>query len=538
MLRRAALFLAVGLGLAGTARGQPRDQRAYLQDIEVEPYFLGMARVRVFASFLRISGDLIEGFKPEELVLTANNRPLKFPPGILKFSYIGEPIDVVLVVQVTKSYAEALEQLEQPIADLLSDLGKSVKGSKVAIVTYGAEATQVSRFVEPQAAKRAFSKKVIAEDDPALPRLKEGVDKAKRLLRDSKAPRKLMVIIGDGRSGDAGGIDRDSFGKQESKLPKELTDAGIVVDTIAYDPSGRRGSYMLNLGQLSRLTNGFPRLAIEAESIKAKVASLQNELKSQLVATYFVPLEEVSGKTLKLQCKSARLCGYEKGEDALETNAAKAFVTCGGGKACDGLAVCVAGECVTQTMAPPSSGVGVWLAVLGLVAGGGGVAFVLLKRKKKEQAPAAAPPPGPPPSVVAPVLPDFSNIPYLKDYKYQLPPGVVAAPAPAPPPQVAPPVAARVSSLLILSGPRTGQQWPIRHGFNIGKAPGVDLLIDDGFASSHHAQIHVDGGGGATLVDMGSTNGTFVNGVRVSTVRLTHGAAIRIGQTEMRFLQG
>jgi hypothetical protein len=533
------MLVAIGLalGAVGTARAQQRDQRAYLQDVEIEPYFLGLARVRVFASFLRLSGDLIEGFKADEMVLTANNKALKYPPGVMKFSYVGEPVDVVLVVQTTKSYAEALEQLEQPIGDMLTDLGKSLKGSKVGIITYGREATQVSPLQEPPKAKRAFAKKVIAEDDPAPPDLKDGVDKAKRLLRDSKAPRKVMVIIGDGRSGDSGGIDRDEFGKKESKRPKELNDAGIIVDTVAYDPSGRRGSYMLNLGQLSRVTNGFPRLAIEAESLKAKIASLQNELKSQLVLTYYVPLDEVAGKTVKLQCKSAKLCGFEKGENPLETNATKAVLTCGGAKGCEDHAVCIGGECVAQTMAAPGSGAGLWIAILGLLAGAGGVAVVVLKRKKKEQA-VAAPPPGPPPSVVMPVLPDYSNIPYLKDYKYQLPPGVVAAPAPARPAAVAPAIASRVSSLLVLSGPRAGQQWPLRHGFNIGKAAGVDLLIDDGFASSHHAQIHLDGGGGATLVDMGSTNGTFVNGVRVSTVRLTHGAAIRIGQTEMRFLQG
>jgi hypothetical protein len=543
VLRRTAWWFVVGLalGLSATARGQQRDQRAYIQDVEVEPYFLGMARVRVFASLLRLNGDLIEGFKPEELVLAVNNKAMKYPPGLLKFAHVGEPIDVVLVVQITKSYAEAIDVLEQPIADLLSDLGKSLKGSRVAIVTYGAEATQVSSFVEPQRARRAYAKKVIAEDEPALPHLKEGVDKAKRLLRESKAPRKVMVVIGDGRSGDSGGLDRDAFGKQESKLPKELSDAGIVVDTIAYDPSGRRGSYMLNLGQLSRVTNGFPRLAIEAESLKGKVASLQNELKSQLVATYFVPKDEVAGKTVKLECRSAKLCGYEKGEEPLTTNAVKALLTCGGGKACDELAVCIAGECITQSNEAPGGHLGLWLAIVGLVLGAGGVGVVVLRKKKQEQAaPVAAA--APPPSVQMPVLPDYSNIPYLKDYKYQLPPGAVAQPAPAPAPAArpaaAPPAAARVASLLILSGPRTGQQWPLRHGFNIGKAANLDLVIDDGFASTHHAQIHLDGGGGVTLVDMGSTNGTFVNGVRISTVRLTHGAAIRIGQTEMRFLQG
>src|SRR5262249_56471556 len=96
----------------------------------------------------------------------------------------------------------------------------------------------------------------------------------------------------------------------------------------------------------------------------------------------------------------------------------------------------------------------------------------------------------------------------------------------------------RVSSLVIVPGPRSGQQLPLRHGFTVGKAPNSDLVIDDGYASGRHAQFTLDGSGGVVLTDLGSTNGTFVNGVRATQMQLTHGASIRIGQTEMRFLQG
>ena len=99
------------------------------------------------------------------------------------------------------------------------------------------------------------------------------------------------------------------------------------------------------------------------------------------------------------------------------------------------------------------------------------------------------------------------------------------------------PTAQGAGWFLIMSGPRQGQHVPLRHGFSIGKAPGNDLLIDDGFTSSRHAQVVIDHSG-FNLVDIGSTNGTFVNGVRSMQAHLVHGTSVRIGQTELRFLKG
>jgi pSer/pThr/pTyr-binding forkhead associated (FHA) protein len=90
--------------------------------------------------------------------------------------------------------------------------------------------------------------------------------------------------------------------------------------------------------------------------------------------------------------------------------------------------------------------------------------------------------------------------------------------------------------LLILSGPRAGERLPLRNGFMIGKAPTCDLVIDDGYTSTHHAQLALDHTGTYHLYDMGSTNGTFVNGVRQAQAAMAHGVALRIGSVEIRFL--
>jgi pSer/pThr/pTyr-binding forkhead associated (FHA) protein len=113
-------------------------------------------------------------------------------------------------------------------------------------------------------------------------------------------------------------------------------------------------------------------------------------------------------------------------------------------------------------------------------------------------------------------------------------PGAPGVAAPAAVPQAPPggPV------LILLGGPAAGTRLPVRHGFNVGKAPGNDLdLSHDSYASSHHAQI-LNEGGAWIVHDRDSTNGTFANGVRITQQRLDHGMAIRFGSTEVRFWVG
>jgi FHA domain-containing protein len=62
-------------------------------------------------------------------------------------------------------------------------------------------------------------------------------------------------------------------------------------------------------------------------------------------------------------------------------------------------------------------------------------------------------------------------------------------------------------------------------------------LSEDEFASSAHARIEPRHDG-AYLVDRGSTNGTYVNGIRIdSPHRLEAGDLVRIGETQLRYEQ-
>jgi adenylate cyclase len=49
--------------------------------------------------------------------------------------------------------------------------------------------------------------------------------------------------------------------------------------------------------------------------------------------------------------------------------------------------------------------------------------------------------------------------------------------------------------------------------------------------------VRPDGSGGFALIDLGSTNGTELNGKRVSNVRLSEGDTIAIGPIELTFVR-
>jgi hypothetical protein len=69
----------------------------------------------------------------------------------------------------------------------------------------------------------------------------------------------------------------------------------------------------------------------------------------------------------------------------------------------------------------------------------------------------------------------------------------------------------------------------------IGRHPASVVIIDSPKVSRHHAAIRV-AGASATLLDLGSRNGTFVGGERIeSPVTLRHGDRIRVGPVVLEF---
>ena len=99
--------------------------------------------------------------------------------------------------------------------------------------------------------------------------------------------------------------------------------------------------------------------------------------------------------------------------------------------------------------------------------------------------------------------------------------------------------ATRGASVFVVIEPKQhrGATYTLSNVLAIGRVEDNDIVIDDdSFISSHHARIEVRPEG-TWVVDLGSTNGSFVNGQRVSAERsVRKGDRIQVGSTvlEMR----
>src|SRR4051812_18985783 len=79
------------------------------------------------------------------------------------------------------------------------------------------------------------------------------------------------------------------------------------------------------------------------------------------------------------------------------------------------------------------------------------------------------------------------------------------------------------------TGPRT---------IHVGRAPDNDLVIDDLLVSRHHAELRLDASGGGEVGDLGSHNGTFVNGQLVFRAPVREHDVVGIGHHQLRFADG
>jgi len=95
-----------------------------------------------------------------------------------------------------------------------------------------------------------------------------------------------------------------------------------------------------------------------------------------------------------------------------------------------------------------------------------------------------------------------------------------------------------MSRLEVLKGPSRGKVFRLSKMATIGRSLDATIRFDDLTLSREHARIILDERGGAIIEDLRSGNGTFVNGVRVESARLSDEDVIALGQSVAVFRVG
>jgi FHA domain len=548
----AALVVGViclaGLGRLARADGAaPPSYRAVVDRADLEPASIGGTRLTVELSALDLYGKLLDLSDPRSIKLMVGGSKLDAPYARGAYGATSSETAIVFVIQANLAYAEALPTIAAALDDVVSKLPDR---TQAAILAYG-DATEAGKLGSLKTARARLTQ--LAQDGSASePALLDTLDRAVRLLkkarpsREGAALRRMIVVIGDGR-------DRSNDRDRVTRLGANSGKAGIRIHTFGFAPSNVRRP-LLTLGELSKQSLGTFRWVRTggAESWTPAFQQLRDEINKQSMLTYFLSADtDVAGKKLKVV-----LVGRT---EATSNEAKLGDVQCGR-DAC-------AGYCVDETCVIPrgssSRGALGWLILvagvgLGAVVVLGVIGFLLQRRQAAPPGfaphrspawpigpgmpapgvPGAAPDPGPAPGGApglgaAPGMPGAvppGVAPPAKPSRWGRKAKAAQQPVAAPPPPIAGP------SLLLLTGPRAGQRIPLQNGFTIGKAPTSSLVLDDGYTSTHHAQVGLDAAGTCRLYDRNSTNGTFVNGVRVNEVVLDHGMSVRIGSIEMRFL--
>ena len=93
-------------------------------------------------------------------------------------------------------------------------------------------------------------------------------------------------------------------------------------------------------------------------------------------------------------------------------------------------------------------------------------------------------------------------------------------------------------SLTIVKGPQSGETFELEDPeITLGRDPSNSIFLNDMTVSRHHAVIDLSGldSGAVTIQDLGSLNGTWVDGAIISKAYIKDGSTIQIGTFRLIF---
>lgn len=101
------------------------------------------------------------------------------------------------------------------------------------------------------------------------------------------------------------------------------------------------------------------------------------------------------------------------------------------------------------------------------------------------------------------------------------------------------PGAGEVGQLIVTRGGTAGARYALSEDVvTIGRHPESTIFLDDITVSRRHAEVRRSADGQYTLVDVGSLNGTYLDGDRIDSAQLREGAQVQVGKFRLVFVIG
>ena len=230
------------------ASGAQAADRLRLERIDVQHW----PTVQMYLTLLDGDGRPITGRAKEDFKLILDSAEQGSATALKTFDLTGEPVNVVVVAQVTGAMNEVIDNIKKGVRAIADTLDPKTK-SKMAVLGYAAEHKRVAELGPPADAEAALSGLAIDPEGVEvhmLDAVRTGID---LLNAVPKGERKLIVLFSDG-------IDVNLDKKAFSAIGRRAQENGIIIDTIGYAPF--EPAKLRSLSELSRASpaqSGSPR---------------------------------------------------------------------------------------------------------------------------------------------------------------------------------------------------------------------------------------------------------------------------------------
>lgn len=403
--------------------------------------------------------------------LVLGQRELDVPVVISRASAAEVETALALVIATSPDFASVLPAIAHALDDEI--LAVLRKDDRIAVLTYATTIGGSSRMGAVAGAKASLQA-LAPDEDAASPAFADAVERAVAAVERYRSPRPGGLVrraVIVVSDGVDGALDRDRITAMGQRAARK----GVRIFAVAYAPTGSKGP-LLALGELAKQSLGTLRWVRTdaAQAFSEQMSRLAAELADAYVLTAFIAPPAGAAEV-----RAAATIGEAK----VETNSLPwRAPSCGEGcKLLDG--ACSATACIAAPLTRPLTA-HLWrLAPYPLAA------LLLL------------------------VL--------LAAWRRVAPGRHAGAAVPA-------------QTWVCLRGPAPGATITVRLGDLLGRHRRCRVIIADASVSDQHAEIRADRDGNWVIRDLGSTNGTFIGGVRVTGGTLRLGTIVGLGATQWR----